>query len=89
MRKSIGVPANALMHVKNITDKQLDKSGLSIIVTQSSFVHMLYQVGVKFYSKIDHYFRVVATLDEAYNMAERAIARDSLDQTSPRRNVLR
>ncbi|MFN8375085.1 MAG: hypothetical protein U0694_19690 [Anaerolineae bacterium] len=89
MRKSVSVPTDVLMHVKNISDQQLEKSGLSVIVTHNSFIHMLYQVGVKFYSKIDYYFRVAATMDEARAMIERAIARDSLDKTAPKRHVLR
>ncbi len=68
LRKGVGVPANALMHVKNISDKQPDNIGLTVLVTTSSFVHSLYQIGVKFYHKIGYYFRVVDSMDEAYTM---------------------
>ena len=79
MRKGIGVPANVLMHVKDISDKQPDNIGLSIIVTSSSFVQSLYHIGIKFYSKIDYYFRVVETLDEAYKLISSAEKQYSME----------
>ena len=72
MRLSKSIPANALLHVKNITDKQPDNLGLSIIVTPNVFVRALYNAGSQFYKGIGHYFRVVPTVDEAF----RVIAED-------------
>jgi hypothetical protein len=89
LRKGIGVPANVLMHVKNFSDNQPDNIGLSVFVTKSSFIHSLYQIGIKFYNKIDYYFRVAETVEEAYQMIERADARDNLEKTASRRDSLR
>lgn len=86
MRKAIGVPANVLTHLKHISDKQPDNIGLSIVVTSSSFVHSLYQIAIKFYNKIDYYFRVAETLDEAYKMIAKVEAGES-DKTASRRDV--
>jgi hypothetical protein len=72
MRLSKSIPANALLHVKNISDKQPDNLGLSIVVTPNAFVRALYNAGSQFYKGIGHYFRVVPTVDEALQ----AIAED-------------
>ncbi|MFN8375086.1 MAG: hypothetical protein U0694_19695 [Anaerolineae bacterium] len=72
MRKAIGVPANVMMHMKNISDKQPANIGLSVFVTNSSFIHSLYQIGIKFYNKIEYYFRVAETLETAYSMIAEA-----------------
>lgn len=66
MRKGVSTPANVLMHIKNISDKQPPNVGLSVIVTTSSFIHSLYQIGVKFYHKIGYYFSVADNLEAAY-----------------------
>src|SRR5688500_12595515 len=50
MTTSGPIPANALLHLKNFSEKQPPNIGLSIIVTSSQFVRSLYQVGTKFYS---------------------------------------
>jgi hypothetical protein len=68
MLKSTSVPANALMHVKNFSDKQPENLGLTVVVTSSGFVHALYDAGIKFYKGIAHYFRVVSTMDDAFRM---------------------
>jgi hypothetical protein len=36
-RKSLGIPSNALTHLKNITDHQPENIGLSIFVTTNAF----------------------------------------------------
>lgn len=88
LRKGIGVPANILVHLKDISDKQPANIGLSIAVTKSPFIHSLYQIAIKFYSKIDYYFRVAETLQSAYEMIAKVDAKNSLDQTASRRDVL-
>src|SRR5262245_11542022 len=66
--RSRAVPPNALLHVKNISNKQPDNLGLTIIVTPNAFVRALYNAGTQFYKGIAHYFRVVPTMDEAMQM---------------------
>lgn len=66
MRKGVSTPANVLMHIKNISDKQPPNVGLSVIVTDSSFIHSLHRIGVKFYHKIGRYFSVADNLEAAY-----------------------
>jgi len=68
MRRSLGVPSNALSHLKNISDKQPANVGASIFVTESKFLLALYNVGCKFYYKIPHYFQVVPTIEAAHEM---------------------
>jgi hypothetical protein len=74
MRHSGRIPSNVLLHVKNFSDRQPPNIGLSVVVTPNTFVHSLYKVGVKFYSKIGFYFRVAVTLEAAHAMiaADRA-----------------
>jgi hypothetical protein len=66
--KSKSVPANALLHVKNISNKQPENLGLTVIVTPNAFVRALYNAGTQFYKGIAHYFRVVPTVAEALQM---------------------
>src|SRR5574337_711770 len=68
MLNSKAVPANALLHVKNISNKQPDNLGLTVIVTPNAFVRALYNAGAQFYKGIAHYFRVVPTMEEALQM---------------------
>ncbi len=72
MRRSQGVPSNALSHLKNISDKQPANVGLSIFVTESRFLVSLYNVGCKFYQKISYYFQVVPTIEAAHAMIDKA-----------------
>src|SRR5215813_490048 len=65
MRRSKGLPANVLLHAKNISDKQPENIGLTVIVTPNGFVKALYNAGVAFYKGIAHYFRVAPTMEEA------------------------
>ena len=65
MTRAGRLPANALLHVKNISDKQPDNIGLTVIVSPNQFVGSLYTIGVRFYAKIAYYFRVTKTFDEA------------------------
>jgi len=76
--ESKSVPANALLHVKNISNKQPDNLGLTIVITPNGFVRALYNAGTQFYKGIAHYFRVVPTMEEALKMiAEDRKARDN------------
>jgi len=68
MRRGGRIPGNVLLHVKNFSDRQPPNIGLSVIVTENAFVHSLYKVGAKFYSKIGYYFRVATTLEAADSM---------------------
>ena len=81
LRRSGRVPGNALLHVKNFSDRQPVNIGLSVFVTSNSFLVSLYNVGVKFYSKIGHYFRVAPTIEAAHAMIER----DRMAQLQPKR----
>jgi len=66
------LPDNVLTHIKSISDKQPPNIGITVIVTKNRFIHTMYQIGIKFYSKINYYFRVAATVDEAYSMIQSA-----------------
>ncbi|MFN8375087.1 MAG: hypothetical protein U0694_19700 [Anaerolineae bacterium] len=66
LRQAIGMPANILMHVKNLTDRQPDNIGITVMVTYEPFIYSLYRIGVKFYSKIEQYYTIVPTLEQAY-----------------------
>lgn len=68
MRTSGFIPANALLHMKNFSEKQPPNVGISIFVTSNAFVAALYATAIKFYAKIAFYFRLVKTLDEAHAM---------------------
>ncbi len=68
LRRSKSIPANALLHVKNISDKQPENLGLTVVVTPNGFVRALYNAGVAFYKGIGHYFRVTPTMEEAAQM---------------------
>lgn len=72
MRRSQGVPGNALSHLKNISDKQPANIGLSIFVTENKFMLALYNVGCKFYYKIPRYFQVVPSIEAAQEMIAKA-----------------
>jgi hypothetical protein len=78
MINSKAIPANALLHVKNISNKQPDNLGLTIVVTPNGFVRALYNAGTQFYKGIAHYFRVVPTMAEGLQMiADDRKARDN------------
>lgn len=64
--ESRSIPPNALSHLKNITDKQPDNIGVSVLVTTHRFVKVMYDMGVKFYPKMRQYFAIVETMDEAF-----------------------
>ena len=72
MTNSKTLPANVLMHMKNISDKQPENIGLSIFVSDSRFINSMYKVGTRFYSKIEYYFRVAPTIEDAMTMIEDA-----------------
>ena len=71
MRKSTGVPLSALTHLKNISDKQPENIGVSVIVTTNRLVLTLYRAGCRFHTNIERYFAVAATEGEALQIIER------------------
>ncbi len=83
MRQSRRIPANVLMHVKNISDKQPPNIGLSVLVSNSAFLASMYKIGVQFYAKIGHYFFLTTSLDEAYQMIAKARAAAQPDKIIP------
>jgi hypothetical protein len=72
MRTSQRIPGNALLHIKNIAEKQPPNVGLSIFVTTNAFITSMYNMAIKVYGKIAYYFRLVSTLDDAHAMIENA-----------------
>jgi hypothetical protein len=68
MRDSGRVPANALLHIKNISEKQPPNIGLSIFVTTNAFVTSMYNMAIRVYSKVAYYFRITKTPEEALAM---------------------
>jgi hypothetical protein len=84
LRHSGRMPANVLLHIKNISEKQPPNLGLSVFVTTNTFMHSLYQTGIRFYNKIGYYFRMVKTLDEAHSMiAQSRLAAQANPPNSP------
>lgn len=68
MRASQRIPGNALLHIKNISEKQPPNVGLSIFVTSNAFITSMYNMAIKVYGKIAYYFRLVKTPEEAHAM---------------------
>lgn len=66
------IPTNALLHIKNLSEKQPPNVGLSIFVTSNAFVASMYNIATKVHGKIAHYFRLVNTLDDAHAMIQSA-----------------
>lgn len=74
LRYSSGLPPNTLLHVKNIADRQSEKIGVNVLVTNSPLVHNLYKVGSKVYPQINRYFCVADSPEEARDMIDEARA---------------
>jgi hypothetical protein len=72
MLTSQRIPGNALLHLKNLSEKQPPNVGLSIFVTRNAFVISMYNMAIKVYGKIAYYFRLANTLDDAHSMIEAA-----------------
>jgi hypothetical protein len=72
LRRAGRLPLNLLTHVRNISDKQTSNAGLSVIVTNSQFIRAMYQTGCKFYNRIQHYFGVANSIEEALTLFEAA-----------------
>lgn len=66
MRASHRIPGNALLHIKNISEKQPPNVGLSVFVTTNAFITSMYNMAIKVYGKIAFYFRLVKTPEEAH-----------------------
>lgn len=80
LRYSSGLPPNTLLHVKNIADRQSEKIGVNVLVTNSPLVHNLYKVGSKVYPQINRYFCVAESPEEARTIIGEA--RQSIHQSS-------
>jgi hypothetical protein len=66
------LPGNAITHLRGIAERQVGNMGVGIFVTSSRVLLAIFQVAVKVYPKIAHYFRMVATEAEAYALIEQA-----------------
>jgi hypothetical protein len=71
-RRSKSVPPSALTHMRKITDNQPDNIGLSVFVTTNPFFNVMYTAGVRFYPKMQDYFVIVETIEEAYEIIQAA-----------------
>jgi len=80
MRYSHRIPGNALLHLKNLSEKQPPNVGLSIFVTTNTFLTSMYNMAIKVYGKIAYYFRLAPTLDAAHAMI--AAARHEAEQNA-------
>ena len=69
-RASDALPANALTHLKGITDRQPENIGLSIFITTNRFFKVMYDTAIKFYPKTKRYFAITATLEEAHALIQ-------------------
>src|SRR5688572_25029971 len=65
VRQSGPLPGNMLLNLKFLTDNQPPNEVLITVISTSQFVRALYEVAVKFYSKIGEHFCVVPTLEAA------------------------
>ncbi len=69
LRDSQGnVPPNALTHLKNIASRRGKNAGLSILVTTNRFIMTLYQSGVGVDEDFAAYFRLVGSIEAAYDV---------------------
>src|SRR5687767_15951584 len=68
IRQSAIPPTNVLLNMKYIADNQPPNIGLSVVVSASPLIRSLYEVAHKFHRPIGDYFRVAATMGEAFAM---------------------
>jgi hypothetical protein len=68
MSTSSRIPGNAILHVKNLAEKQPSNMGISVFVTRNPFIVSMYNMAVRVYGKVAFYFRIAKTLDEAHAM---------------------
>lgn len=71
LRENNTFPKNVIMHIKNIADKRPKNMGKSILVTENRFALSLFRVARHLNHRIDKYFRIVPTFEEAYAIIER------------------
>ena len=76
-RSTTSLPENALANLKKITEKAPPNSGLSVFVTTSRFLTLMYDTAVKFYPKTKQFFVVAPTMDEAHACIREARTRDT------------
>jgi hypothetical protein len=68
MRLPYRLPDNALLHLRNMAEKQPENAGYTIIVSTNSFIVSLYTVAIQNHTKIAAYFRLVNTLEQAHDL---------------------
>ncbi|MGJ3237407.1 MAG: hypothetical protein ACFE0Q_01750 [Anaerolineae bacterium] len=78
-RHNLSLPPHALTHMKGITDRQPDNTGLAIFVTTHRFISVMLNSAIKFYPKIEDYYVVAPTLEDAYTL----INKDREQEQSP------
>jgi len=89
LRQAIGMPANILVHVKNLTDRQPNNIGLTVMVTNDHFIYSLHRIGVKFYSKIGQYYAIAPTIEQAFEkIMEAEAAYSTSSRILPQRGLL-
>ncbi len=72
MRQNKTVPANALMHIKGIADRQPPNMGISVMVTSNRVIESLYNIGIRLYPSLDTYFDVTPSLEGALQIIDAA-----------------
>lgn len=65
IRASGRLPQDCISHARMIAHEQPPNGGISIIVTQDRFVHILYQAARRIDGQIRDYFRIASTPEEA------------------------
>jgi len=58
-------PSNAITHLKSVADHQHPHAGLSVIVTEARVLQVLYKAARRIYPKVQHYFVLTPTCEEA------------------------
>jgi hypothetical protein len=72
MRQNKTVPANALLHIKGIADRQPPNLGVSVLVTSNRVIESLYAIGVRLYPSLEAYFDIAPSIDDALRIIEAA-----------------
>jgi hypothetical protein len=79
MQQTRRLPDNALLHLRNLSEKQPANMGYTVIVSSNSFILSLYTLAIQNHAKIAHYFRLVHKLEQAYSLISHA--RDTSEVT--------
>jgi hypothetical protein len=70
MSQTRRLPDSALLHLRNLSEKQPPNIGKSILVSKNSFIISLYTLAMKNHAKIAYYFRLAGTLIDAHTLIE-------------------